>query len=67
MGLRVSKDISVLKDKTLVGTNFNKGGEHVLTVQDKKGTVQRVRIPVYLADIMDEYLNVHFEMEEWAR
>ena len=55
MGLKVTTDLSVLKNKTLVNFSFNKGNEYVLYVADKEGEVERVRIPAYVKNAMETY------------
>ena len=55
MGLKVTTDLSVLKNKTLINFNFNKGNEYVLYVADKVGEVERVRIPAYIKNAMQAY------------
>jgi len=61
MGLNVTTDLSVLKDKTLVHTTFKKGSEYVLHLQDKHGDITRVRVPYYIADAFEMY----WSMNSW--
>jgi len=58
MGLKVTTDLSVLKGKTLVDFNFNKGNECTITVTNKKGGSERIRIPSYIANAFEMYWSI---------
>jgi hypothetical protein len=56
MGLKTTTDFSVLKGKVLVGYNFNHGNEYVLHLQDNDtGKIERIRVPYYMKDLMEQF------------
>ena len=63
MGLKVTTDMSVLKGKTLVDFNFNKGGEMTLTLETKEGKTERIRIPSYIANAFEMYWSIIQQVE----
>lgn len=58
MGLKVTTDMAVFKDKTLVGYDWNHGNEYIVFLEDKEGYVERVRVPAYMAKTFEWYWSV---------
>lgn len=66
MGLRITTDMSVLKDKKLINTKFEKGSENILYLQTKDNRVERVRIPSYLVDAFNMYWSMNTVQDKVA-
>lgn len=68
MGLKVETDMAVFKGKGLVDFRWNVGNEYTVVLQDKNGERSRVRIPAYMASILEDYWAVasFIDMEQEA-
>ena len=66
MGLRVENSMKIFQGKNIVAYSLNHGNEYTMTLEDKKGNMERIRVPAYMKDMFEQYFAITMGEEELA-
>ena len=58
MGLRVEHSMKVFQGKSIVAYTWNQGNEYTMTLEDRQGNRERIRVPAYMKDMFEQYFAI---------